>query len=90
MTLYILIPTTPGQRGTVLVSKSHLWKGEPHKSLVKPKNSSGDLDQNPDQGDEGGTGFDPDQAVPGKMDPMPQKPEENPCFHTQKHWEKEM
>ena len=22
-------PTTPGQRGTVLVSKSHLWKGEP-------------------------------------------------------------
>ena len=41
MTLKILKPTTPGQRGTVLVSKSHLWKGEPHKSLVKPKNSSG-------------------------------------------------
>jgi len=27
MTLKILKPTTPGQRGTVLVSKSHLWKG---------------------------------------------------------------
>ena len=41
MTLKILKPTTPGQRGTVLVSKSHLWKGDPHKSLVNPKNSSG-------------------------------------------------
>ena len=41
MTLKILKPTTPGQRGTVLVSKSHLWKGEPHKSLLKPKKSSG-------------------------------------------------
>ena len=41
MTLKILKPTTPGQRGTVLVSKSHLWKGEPHKSLLKAKKSSG-------------------------------------------------
>ena len=41
MTLKILKPTTPGQRGTVLVSKSHLWKGEPYKSLLKPKKSSG-------------------------------------------------
>ena len=41
MTLKILKPTTPGQRGTVLISKSHLWKGEPHKSLLKPKKSSG-------------------------------------------------
>ena len=41
MTLKILKPTTPGQRGTVLVAKSHLWKGEPHKSLLKPKKSSG-------------------------------------------------
>ena len=41
MTLKILKPTTPGQRGTVLVSKSHLWKGEPHKSLLKPKKASG-------------------------------------------------
>ena len=38
MTLKILKPTTPGQRGTVLVSKSHLWKGDPYKSLVKPQN----------------------------------------------------
>ena len=41
MTLKILKPTTPGQRGTVLVSKSHLWKGNPHKSLIKPMHSSG-------------------------------------------------
>ena len=41
MTLKILKPTTPGQRGTVLVSKSHLWKGDPHKSLVTKQHSTG-------------------------------------------------
>tara|TARA_B110000116_G_scaffold252818_1_gene249035 strand:+ start:2260 stop:3084 length:825 start_codon:yes stop_codon:yes gene_type:complete len=41
MTLKILKPTTPGQRGTVLVSKTHLWKGDPYKSLVKPQHSTG-------------------------------------------------
>ena len=41
MTLKTLKPTTPGQRGTVLVSKSHLWKGEPYKTLLKPQHSSG-------------------------------------------------
>ena len=41
MTLKILKPTTPGQRGTVLVSKSHLWKGDPYKSLLRPQKSTG-------------------------------------------------
>ena len=41
MTLKILKPTTPGQRGTVLVSKSHLWQGDPHKKLVQPLHSTG-------------------------------------------------
>ena len=41
MTLKILKPTTPGQRGTVLVSKSHLWKGNPYKTLITPQPSSG-------------------------------------------------
>ena len=41
MTLKILKPTTPGQRGTVLVSKSHLWKGDPYKALLKPQKSTG-------------------------------------------------
>ena len=41
MTLRILKPTTPGQRGTVLVSKAHLWKGKPHKKLTAPKPSTG-------------------------------------------------
>ena len=41
MTLKILKPTTPGQRGTVLVSKSHLWKGDPFKSLLRPQKSTG-------------------------------------------------
>ena len=27
-------PTTPGQRGLILVDKSSLWKGRPHKSLT--------------------------------------------------------
>ena len=41
MTLKALKPTTPGQRGTVLVSKSHLWKGQPHKKLLKKYKSTG-------------------------------------------------
>jgi len=41
MTLKKLKPTTPGQRGTVLVSKSHLWKGNPYKSLVVSRKSTG-------------------------------------------------
>lgn len=41
MTLKILKPNTPGQRGTVLVSKTHLWKGDPFKSLIKPLHSTG-------------------------------------------------
>ena len=34
-------PNTPGQRGTVLVSKKHLSKETPFKSLTKPMTSSG-------------------------------------------------
>ncbi|MDB0003248.1 50S ribosomal protein L2 [Alphaproteobacteria bacterium] len=34
-------PNTPGQRGTVLVSKKHLSKEAPYKSLTKPITSSG-------------------------------------------------
>ena len=41
MTLKTLKPTTPGQRGTVLISRTGLWKGEPHKSLVKKYKSTG-------------------------------------------------
>ena len=41
MTLKSLKPTTPGQRGTVLVSKSELWKGSPFKNLVKAYKSTG-------------------------------------------------
>ena len=36
-----LKPNTPGQRGTVLVSKKHLSNESPHKSLTKPIKSSG-------------------------------------------------
>ena len=36
-----LKPITPGQRGTVLVSKKHLSKEGPFKALTKPINSSG-------------------------------------------------
>ncbi len=36
-----LKPNTPGQRGTVLVSKKHLSKASPFKSLTKPINSTG-------------------------------------------------
>ena len=41
MTLKKLKPTTPGQRGTVLVDKSHLWKNGPIKSLVLKHVSTG-------------------------------------------------
>ena len=36
-----LKPITPGQRGTVLVSKRHLSSEAPHKSLIKPIKSTG-------------------------------------------------
>jgi len=36
-----LKPTTPGQRGTVLISKNHLWRADPYKSLTKPMKSTG-------------------------------------------------
>jgi len=36
-----LKPITPGQRGTVLVSKKHLWQGDPYKKLTKPSKSTG-------------------------------------------------
>tara|TARA_Y100001970_G_scaffold286604_1_gene409204 strand:- start:1037 stop:1864 length:828 start_codon:yes stop_codon:yes gene_type:complete len=41
MTLKIIKPITPGQRGTVLVDKSKLWKGDPFKSLTKKFSSTG-------------------------------------------------
>ena len=41
MTLKVLKPTTPGQRGTVLVDKSKLWKGGPLKSLTSKFISTG-------------------------------------------------
>tara|TARA_Y100001970_G_scaffold21944_1_gene25247 strand:- start:12234 stop:13055 length:822 start_codon:yes stop_codon:yes gene_type:complete len=36
-----LKPNTPGQRGTVLISKKHLSSEDPHKKLTKPLNSTG-------------------------------------------------
>jgi|TARA_B110000438_G_C15690163_1_gene596415 large subunit ribosomal protein L2 len=41
MTLKFLKPTTPGQRGTVLVDKSKLWSGSSLKSLTVKYNSTG-------------------------------------------------
>ena len=41
MTIKNLKPITPGQRGTVLVDKSLLWKGNSIKSLVVKYNSTG-------------------------------------------------
>ena len=41
MTVKNLKPITPGQRGTVLVNKSLLWKGKPRKYLVVKYNSTG-------------------------------------------------
>lgn len=34
-------PTTPGQRGLVLVDRSHLWKGKPTKSLTRGLTATG-------------------------------------------------
>ncbi len=34
-------PTTPAQRGLVLIDRSELWKGKPEKSLVRGKTKSG-------------------------------------------------
>jgi large subunit ribosomal protein L2 len=34
-------PTTPGQRGLVLIDRSELWKGRPVKALVESKPSNG-------------------------------------------------
>ena len=41
MTLKYLKPTTPSQRGTVLVDKSSLWKGKPMKPLAVKLTSTG-------------------------------------------------
>ena len=41
MALISYKPTSPGRRGTILVDKSHLHKGAPEKSLLKPLKSSG-------------------------------------------------
>jgi large subunit ribosomal protein L2 len=41
MTLKTYRPVTPGQRGLVLVDRSGLWKGRPHKGLVEGKRSTG-------------------------------------------------
>ncbi|MBM3509763.1 MAG: 50S ribosomal protein L2 [Alphaproteobacteria bacterium] len=41
MALKTFRPTTPGQRGLVLVDKSALWKGKPIKKLVKGLNKTG-------------------------------------------------
>ena len=41
MTLKSLKPTTPSQRGTVLIDKSDLWKGKPMKSLIVKQISTG-------------------------------------------------
>jgi large subunit ribosomal protein L2 len=34
-------PTTPGQRGLVLIDRSELWKGRPVKALVESKHANG-------------------------------------------------
>ena len=41
MTLKYLKPTTPSQRGTVLIDRSSLWKGKPMKSLAMKLISTG-------------------------------------------------
>ena len=41
MALKFYKPVTPGSRGLVLVDKSALWKGRPHKSLVSGKTPTG-------------------------------------------------
>jgi len=39
-------PKTPGTRGLVLVDKSHLWKGEPHKPLTEGMTKTGGRNNN--------------------------------------------
>ena len=41
MTLKNFKPYTKSRRGTVLINKSHLWKGKPIKSLVVGSKSTG-------------------------------------------------
>jgi large subunit ribosomal protein L2 len=41
MALKAYKPVTPGTRGLVLVDRSSLWKGRPHKGLVNGKSSTG-------------------------------------------------
>ena len=41
MALKTYKPTTPGQRGLVLIDRSELWKGRPVKSLTEGKTSKG-------------------------------------------------
>ena len=40
MTLKTFKPYTKSTRGTILVSKSNLWKGKPYKPLTSSKRSS--------------------------------------------------
>jgi len=46
MSLKSYNPTTPGQRGLVLVDRSHLWKGEPVKALTRGQAASGGRNNN--------------------------------------------
>src|SRR6185503_10040076 len=39
-------PTTPSQRGLILVDKSSLWKGKPIKALVEGKRKTGGRNHN--------------------------------------------
>ncbi len=41
MTVKNIKPTTPGQRGTVLLERSKLWKGSPFKKLISGKTKTG-------------------------------------------------
>tara|TARA_B100000579_G_scaffold432247_1_gene448732 strand:+ start:265 stop:1086 length:822 start_codon:yes stop_codon:yes gene_type:complete len=41
MSLKVIKPNTPSQRGTVLINRSEIWKGKPHKPLVKGMHSTG-------------------------------------------------
>ncbi len=46
MALKTFNPTTPGQRGLVLVDRSGLWKGKPERSLTEGLNSKGGRNNN--------------------------------------------
>jgi large subunit ribosomal protein L2 len=46
MALKTFNPTTPGQRGLVLVDRSGLWKGKPERSLVEGLSSKGGRNNN--------------------------------------------